>query len=816
MRTPNEQPRPPLADPRRLADLAARAQAEAIENRAHDVTASALGFGRQGETIAHALARHLDRISRAHGDRSGELAKAFGDQASAMAGFSIEDVRAAAQEYAADFTQRMALTMDAFRKRGDIFLEHEAAGCPPVLIYDYEVAADGRDLSRPCNYRLLRITPPEDYPSIEKKRPYIIIDPRAGHGAGIGGFKLDSQVGVALMKGHPVYFVAFTPDPVPGQTIADVTHAEAEFVRGVMARHPHSNKPIVIGNCQGGWATALLAATNPDITGPVVFNGAPMTYWSGRVGENPMRYNGGLMGGVLPAMVLADLSGGTFDGAWLVQNFEFLNPGRNFFRQYYDLFRSIDRGEDRFLEFQKWWGGYFWMNEEEIRWIVEHLFVGNRLARGEAELEPGRYVNVKAIRAPVIVFASHGDNITPPQQALNWIVDAYASEEEIRLTGQRIVYMVHEKVGHLGIFVSSSVAKREHSEMASTMKTIEALAPGLYEMVIEDIVGEGQEAHFYVSFHSRKLSDIDTLDDGRDDEKPLAAVARASETAAELYDVWARPAVRALANPVATEVAKAFHPLRAQRWMMASWNPVMTHWQALAAQAKRARAPAAADNPFVRLETLWAESLTQSLDLARDLRDMAYETAFYALWSHPAAIAFGAPKAKSRAKKTGRELRLAPEVQAALMHVESGGFVEAVIRMLIMLAEARGSVRRDRLERSAKVLAHDRPFCEIGQALRGRIIHEQSIIAQFEPAAAIAALPKMLPLEDGRKEAMAVVEYILGPVEEMESHTLQRLQQFRAILELDPIALPEAVRIRMLAEQAAAEAETGAAKEAAE
>ena len=51
-------------------------------------------------------------------------------------------------------------------------------------------------------------------------RPYIIIDPRAGHGAGIGGFKSDSQVGVALTKGHPVYFVAFHREPIPGQTLA--------------------------------------------------------------------------------------------------------------------------------------------------------------------------------------------------------------------------------------------------------------------------------------------------------------------------------------------------------------------------------------------------------------------------------------------------------------------------------------------------------------------------------------------------------------------------------------------------------------------
>ena len=56
----------------------------------------------------------------------------------------------------------------------------------------------------------------------------MIVDPRAGHGAGIGGSKPDSQVGVALADGHPVYFVVFRPHPEPGQTLADVMRAEAD------------------------------------------------------------------------------------------------------------------------------------------------------------------------------------------------------------------------------------------------------------------------------------------------------------------------------------------------------------------------------------------------------------------------------------------------------------------------------------------------------------------------------------------------------------------------------------------------------------
>jgi pimeloyl-ACP methyl ester carboxylesterase len=130
----------------------------------------------------------------------------------------------------------------------------------------------------------------------ESKRPFIIVDPRAGHGPGIGGFKQDSQVGVALKAGQPVYFVIFFARPEPGQTLPDICDAEAKFVQAVAERHPHSPRPALIGNCQGGWATMLLASARPGLTGPVVINGAPMSYWSGNwhggEGENPMRYLG--------------------------------------------------------------------------------------------------------------------------------------------------------------------------------------------------------------------------------------------------------------------------------------------------------------------------------------------------------------------------------------------------------------------------------------------------------------------------------------------------------------------------------------------
>ena len=760
-------------------------------NLPNRLQANAADSARQTQDLSVAMSRHFERMGRTYGARINELWVEAG-----KAGRGISDaatrgqLNQEAQSYLADANQRLVLTVDTLRQRGNADIAHMEAGTPPVLIYDTEMIVDGHNMARPVNYMLLKILPPEGVTVHDWKRPYMIIDPRAGHGAGIGGFKQDSQVGVALRDGHPVYFVVFRPHPEPGQVLADVMRAEAEFINEIVRRHPEAPKPIIVGNCQGGWATMVLAAANPDITGPLVINGAPLAYWSGRLGENPMRYNGGLLGGVLPALLLADLGHGEFDGAHLVSNFEMLNPGRNFFGKYYDLYRDVDGGRERFLEFERWWGGFHFMNEAEIRWIVEQLFVGNRLSRGEGRIERGRHLDLKAIRSPIIVFASHGDNITPPQQALNWIVDTYADEHEIKIRGQRIIYMVHDKVGHLGIFVSSSIAKKEHTEVASTMKTIEALAPGLYEMVIEKQTGEGLDAHFEVSFHERKLDDILKITDAdRTEEHDFAAVARLSELGAEIYELGMRPLIQSMITPQTAQLLQSLHPSRVQRLGLSDQNPVMASIKAAAESVEQRRQSAAADNPFVALEKVWAGCIEMSFDMMRDMRDMMYETSFLSIYGSPFMHWIGESHAFKRTKKDPKELRLLPEVRAILMGVDRGGFEEAVIRMLILLADTRGNIRRDRLERSAKVLTKDEPFAALGSERRAALIHEQSIIAEFERDAAINSLADLVKGQEDRKKAIDVVEFIVGSAEDMEPTTLQMLQRFRAVLALPPIAI---------------------------
>jgi hypothetical protein len=231
--------------------------------------------------------------------------------------------------YQRDLWERGVLFWDTLRQRAENMLEHERQGMPPLLDFDHELLLDARQFERPANYALLRVTRVGEVCLDDcldaGKPPVVILDPRAGHGPGIGGFKRESEVGMALEEGHPVYFVVFFPEPCRGQTLADVLHALRQFVEAVAARHS-GESPVLYGNCQAGWAVTLLSADCEGLVGPAVLNGSPLSYWAGEAGANPMRLSAGFTGGTWLAHLLADLGDGRFDGAWLVQNFESLKP----------------------------------------------------------------------------------------------------------------------------------------------------------------------------------------------------------------------------------------------------------------------------------------------------------------------------------------------------------------------------------------------------------------------------------------------------------------------------------------------------------
>ena len=182
-------------------------------------------------------------------------------------------------QYMTDAMQRTILFWDVLRQRSDQYYAQKAKAVPHVLSFDAELVLDARTFDRPVNYLLVRVKPPQDLAIDPLKRPFVVVDPRAGHGPGIGGFKADSELGVAMRAGHPAYFVGFTPEPMPGQTIEDIIYAEVAFLEKVIALHPQAEgKPCVIGNCQAGWAVMMVAAIRPELFGPIIIPGSPLSY----------------------------------------------------------------------------------------------------------------------------------------------------------------------------------------------------------------------------------------------------------------------------------------------------------------------------------------------------------------------------------------------------------------------------------------------------------------------------------------------------------------------------------------------------------
>lgn len=106
--------------------------------------------------------------------------------------------------YGLDAWQRAILFWDTLRERANDMLEREASGAPDVLAFRHETLLDARRFARPVNYALLQITAygndQADHCLDPDKPPLIVMDPRAGSGPGIGGYRRGPNSGSPCMR----------------------------------------------------------------------------------------------------------------------------------------------------------------------------------------------------------------------------------------------------------------------------------------------------------------------------------------------------------------------------------------------------------------------------------------------------------------------------------------------------------------------------------------------------------------------------------------------------------------------------------------
>jgi hypothetical protein len=91
-------------------------------------------------------------------------------------------------------------------------------------------------------------------------------------------------------------------------------------------------------------------------------------------------------------------------------------------------------------------------------------------------------------------------------------------------------------------------------------------------------------------------------------------------------------------------------------------------------------------------------------------------------------------------------------------------------------------VRRSRLARSQAVLTGEAPFAELTASARQALIREQTLVVEMAPEEALQTLPKLLPDKAERRRALATVEGVAGPEEELGEPAQAMLARLRQVL----------------------------------
>ncbi len=343
------------------------------------------------------------------------------------------------------------------------------------------------------------------------------------------------------------------------------------------------------------------------------------------------------------------------------------------------------------------------------------------------------------------------------------------------------------------------MARKEHAQIVSVLKSVELLAPGLYAMEITEARGEDGKPAYEVTFHERRLEDLIRRFNRfeRADERPFETVAQVSEFNQRAYELFARLLVQSISNDYTAHLARELHPLRMQRWGLSDRNPLLG-WLDVAADAvKRQRVAVPPDAPTRRGEALFAEVVSASLDYYRGIRDAASEAAFFGIYGSLFSVGSADPADAASADPSG-DARGLPFVQEAVAAVAEGGYAEAFARACALLA-THGDVPISRLVLRADIARDYRELLpELTLEEWRRVRGEQEIIVRYAREQALQTLPRLLAAGQDRDRFVRLFERLLADerVQRTEPSAAQAamLERIRDLLGRKPTQRPTTKR----------------------
>jgi poly(3-hydroxybutyrate) depolymerase len=212
----------------------------------------------------------------------------------------------------------------------------------------------------------------------------------------------------------------------------------------------------LVGLCQGGWLSAMLAARYPGKAVSLVLAGAPIDTHAGNgpvtrlAKRTPLSFYRSLVA----------MGGGRMRGRFMLQGWKNMHPDEHYWGKYIDLFDNITNPQyvQRARHFARWYEHVVDLPGRLYLEAVKHLFKLNRLARGEF-VALGERISLKNITVPVYLLAGADDDITTPEQVFN---------------AENLVGTPREKIckelapgGHIGLFMGAKTLKEQWARISA-------------------------------------------------------------------------------------------------------------------------------------------------------------------------------------------------------------------------------------------------------------------------------------------------------------------------------------------------------------
>jgi polyhydroxyalkanoate depolymerase len=283
--------------------------------------------------------------------------------------------------------------------------------------------------------------------------PALVVAPYAGHTAMIADFhKGQSLVETLMGNGVGSVFLTDWKSAAPDMKDFDIDNYIEELL---VAVEECGGRVNLVGLCQGGWISAMVAARFPAKVNSLVLAGSPIDT---QAGDGPIKR----MVDDAPLSFyeeLVTLGGGLMKGEFMLQGWKNMHPEQHYIQDQIDLFEHIDDPVYVKKEevFESWYENPIDLPGRWYLQAIGQLFKDNRLARGEF-VALGKKLDLRTITCPAYLLAGAADDITTPEQVL----------DAAKLIGTQKAHIVQKTVpgGHIGLFMGARTLRDHWPDIA--------------------------------------------------------------------------------------------------------------------------------------------------------------------------------------------------------------------------------------------------------------------------------------------------------------------------------------------------------------